>query len=278
MASDLSSYKVTAGATSSDTTQNNMIQAIQNALNAIGDTTQMAFAAGLILDGTQIKQNGAIAGQGLVWNGSNFVPSGASGTNSTTVAGLGTGVAGKIGRIQIGNDQFADVVDLIYNSAAAKWISASTFWPIVMGTAGFSTASATYVPLTGALIGPPLSIRSYKSFYDAGLRPQLFCAGTLRASAATLASLELLIVDALDGDTAAGTTVGTVDPILTLSANTITYKSSGWQNPTGLASPASKTSALVLPFAKVVSASTFFLGEQITNGPSGLMGGFRWVA
>lgn len=74
MTVDLSSYNVANAETSSATKQDNLITQIQTSLNSIGDTSQMAWAAGKIIDPTQIKQGGATTGQALAWNGTDYAP------------------------------------------------------------------------------------------------------------------------------------------------------------------------------------------------------------
>jgi hypothetical protein len=74
MALDLSSYKVAFQEGSSSTKFDNLVQAAQDSFNAIGDTSKMSWAAGLIFDPAQIKQNAAANNQALLWNGSAWVP------------------------------------------------------------------------------------------------------------------------------------------------------------------------------------------------------------
>lgn len=87
MSADYSSYKVSSGEVGSSSKFDNLVQAVQDSMNAVGDTSKMAWAAGAIIDpATQIKQNGATNGQALAWNGSGWVP--------TTVGGGGGGGGG----------------------------------------------------------------------------------------------------------------------------------------------------------------------------------------
>jgi hypothetical protein len=65
---DFSSYLVTDGETSSGNKFDNLVNAAQAALNAIGDLSRMAFASGLIFDPAQLMQKGAVNGQTLHWS------------------------------------------------------------------------------------------------------------------------------------------------------------------------------------------------------------------
>lgn len=90
MASDLSSYKVGSGEVASSSKFDNLVQAVQDALNAVGDQTKMAWAAGKIIDPVQIQQKGATSGQALVWNGTDWAPAtvggGGGGTSNVRLA------------------------------------------------------------------------------------------------------------------------------------------------------------------------------------------------
>jgi hypothetical protein len=74
MALDLSSYKVAFEELSDDAKFDNLVQAIQDSFNAIGDTSKMSWKSGLIFDPAQIKQNAATSDQALLWNGSVWAP------------------------------------------------------------------------------------------------------------------------------------------------------------------------------------------------------------
>jgi len=79
MSLDLSAYKVGANELSSSTKFDNLVQAVQDALNNLGNATYGAFASGLIFDPAKLKQNAATNGQALAWNGTAWTP--------TTIAG-----------------------------------------------------------------------------------------------------------------------------------------------------------------------------------------------
>lgn len=74
MAVDYTAYKVAANEALSSTKFNNLVQALQDSENNIGDLTKMGFQAGKIFDLTMLKQGGATSGQALQWNGSQWVP------------------------------------------------------------------------------------------------------------------------------------------------------------------------------------------------------------
>lgn len=74
MSVSLAAYKVATNETSSSSKFDNLVQAVEDSLNAIGDTTKMAWKSGLIFDPSQIKQNAAASGQALAWNGSIWAP------------------------------------------------------------------------------------------------------------------------------------------------------------------------------------------------------------
>jgi hypothetical protein len=78
MPASYSSYKVADQEISSASKFDNLVQAVEDALNNVGDTTRMDWAPGDIFDADKIKQGGAATGQALVWNGTNWAPGGAS--------------------------------------------------------------------------------------------------------------------------------------------------------------------------------------------------------
>lgn len=80
MPADLSGSLLSTGEGSSTSKQNTLIQAIQDALNNIGDTSKMAFAAGAIFTLSQIKQSGATSGQVPMWSGTQWAPDDAPGS------------------------------------------------------------------------------------------------------------------------------------------------------------------------------------------------------
>lgn len=145
MACDLSSYRVAAGETSSATKQNNLIQAIQDALNAIGDTTKMAWGSGAIIDPNQIKQSGATSGQALEWNGSAWAPATVSGGGGTTIP------AGMIAPYAVTS---APSGWLLCDGAAVSRTTYSTLFAAISTTYGTGDGSTTFnVPdLRGRMI------------------------------------------------------------------------------------------------------------------------------
>jgi len=193
-------------------------------------------------------------------------------TVATTVAGLGAGAGGKVGRLRIGSSPY-EFVDLVYDSTYSKWVSA----PVrqLVTAASINTASATYV---GSASENPLWLPNYKALYDAGLRPQLRWFGTIRNNGGSLGTGGLRIYDAADGDTADGTNVGTADCVTTTSVSN-TLKDSGWIDPSGLSSPASKADAKVVAVIKA-AANTTSAGDGFGSGDggAGIVAMFRWVA
>ncbi len=79
MSANLQSYKVAFQEGLSSTKESNMVQAIEDALNAIGDLSKMAWAPGKILALSQLQQSGAGTGQVAAWNGSQWAPATVSG-------------------------------------------------------------------------------------------------------------------------------------------------------------------------------------------------------
>lgn len=81
MAANLQSYKVAFQEDPASSTKfNNLVQAIEDALNALGDSTKTAFAQGQILAPSQLKQEGASQGQAVIWNGTQWAPANPGGT------------------------------------------------------------------------------------------------------------------------------------------------------------------------------------------------------
>ena len=74
MSADLSIYKVSKNETTSSTKFDSLVDALQDALNSVGDTSKTAFAGGLIFDPAKIMQNGANSGDVLTWNGTQYAP------------------------------------------------------------------------------------------------------------------------------------------------------------------------------------------------------------
>ena len=74
MPADLSPYKVVKGEQPSSTKFDNFVQASQDDINALGDTTKSGFAGFPWLDPTSLKTAGAVGTNVLSWNGSAWVP------------------------------------------------------------------------------------------------------------------------------------------------------------------------------------------------------------
>jgi hypothetical protein len=103
LAANLSAYKLAASELSSSTKFDNLVQALQDALNGIGDTTKMAFAAGAIFDPTKLKQAGATSGQVLIWGGTAWAPAAAPSSAYTLIADSTLGADGTFSFTSIPN-------------------------------------------------------------------------------------------------------------------------------------------------------------------------------
>jgi hypothetical protein len=88
----LATYKVALQESSSSSKQSNMIQALEDAFNLLGDPAHGAWAAGQILTPSQIGQGGATTGQAMIWNGSSWAP----GAYDPTRLAAGGAVAGQV--------------------------------------------------------------------------------------------------------------------------------------------------------------------------------------
>jgi hypothetical protein len=89
VAADLSGYKVSNGETSSSSKFDSLVQTIEDALNALGDTSKTAWGAGQILALSQLSQSGAVSGHIPVWNGSAWA---ATNPNLSSLAQSGASV------------------------------------------------------------------------------------------------------------------------------------------------------------------------------------------
>jgi hypothetical protein len=82
VAINLQAFKVALGELLSSSKEDNFVQAVENALNNIGDTSQMGWATGQIVHLDQLKQSGAAVGQVPAWNGSVYSPATPATTSS----------------------------------------------------------------------------------------------------------------------------------------------------------------------------------------------------
>lgn len=110
MSLNLSTFKLAANELSSTTKFDSFVQAVQDALNHMGDTAYGAFAAGLIFDPAKIKQSGATSGQVLQWSGTAYAPVTPAGSvytliSDSTLGGDGvfsfTSIAGTFKHLQL---------------------------------------------------------------------------------------------------------------------------------------------------------------------------------
>ena len=126
MSSNLQAYKFGASETSSSTKFNNLVQAAEDAFNAIGDTSKMAFAAGLIFDPAKIMQSAAATDNALIWNGSAWAP--ASVVRPTIVDAKGdilaATAADTIARLAVGTNGHVLTADSA-QSTGVKWAAVS---------------------------------------------------------------------------------------------------------------------------------------------------------
>lgn len=103
MAIDLSSYKVATNEGSSATKFDALVQALEDALNNLGNATYGAFAAGAIFDPTKIKQSGAASGQVLMWSGSAWAPATPPASVYTLIQDSSLGADGTVSLTPIAN-------------------------------------------------------------------------------------------------------------------------------------------------------------------------------
>lgn len=133
MTVDLSSYQVLNGETSSASKFNNLVTAVQASLNAIGDVTKMGWLAGKIFDPNQIKQDAAVTGAHLEWDGTDWRAKGAKYrkttekdvVNTTTETDLLNGEI-TIGAGVMGTDRMARLTilgDYLNNSGGTKTLT-----------------------------------------------------------------------------------------------------------------------------------------------------------
>jgi hypothetical protein len=145
----------------------NNYAAIQAAVNALD---QSNWAVGKIFDPAKLMQNGALAGQALVWNtgtsqwqpGTISAPPIAA-TVATTVAGLGTTFAGALGLLRLGASPF-EFIALTYDATYGHWVSPVFDLGLVCSNA--SSNSSSDVQIGRAALLP------YGAFVTAGLTLQ----------------------------------------------------------------------------------------------------------
>lgn len=188
-------------------------------------------------------------------------------TEATTVAGLGAGSDGKIGRIRAGSTPF-DFVEVVYDSTYAKWVS-DEFQVMNLPSSSAVTSSADnnnwsiIQNSTSEAFRQPAVI-PHKPFTDAGLTLQVRLMGYIVSDVGTL-TIKVHGVPHNDADTAAGTDTS-VTLYNAVSFTTGKWIDSGWTN----LSPGTPKTMLVvnLGFAQSTNANT--------SGYLTLMG--RWVA
>lgn len=105
---------------------------------------------------------------------------------ATTVAGLGTGKAGKTGKLRLGATPF-DFLEISYDDTFNKWVSAP--FSIIAGEPGASNVFGG----TGQYIADYGFIRT-KKFTDAGLRLQIRIVGRSYGSASAGFTTQVIVV------------------------------------------------------------------------------------
>lgn len=89
MPASFSTRKVAKGDGNASAKFNNLVQDVQNALNALGDTTKTAFTTATYIDPAKIQQTGAASGDWLAWSGTawdNATPAATTATVLSDVA------------------------------------------------------------------------------------------------------------------------------------------------------------------------------------------------
>lgn len=86
MALDLSPYLLATNELTTTPKQDNMLQAIEDALNHLGSASFGGFTSGAIFDPAKFKQNGATSGQVLMWSGTAWTPTSPSNSTFAVIA------------------------------------------------------------------------------------------------------------------------------------------------------------------------------------------------
>jgi len=182
---------------------------------------------------------------------------------AVTVAGLGTGFAGKHGLIRVGSTPFSFVA-LVYDSTLAKWVSEPVLWLVPVEVAGGAVTDTLWVTGSNEHVPTSMQIRDYKALYDAGLRLQAFCQGR-GSSVAGAWNYKLRASDFDDGDTALATIATSAAIVSGSAANE--YRG-GWVD--FVATP-TQAHVQLDPLYTIPAAGN--MGET----SRGIVFGYRWV-
>jgi hypothetical protein len=183
-------------------------------------------------------------------------------TTAESISDAGEAAHGRTVAIRAGSSPY-EFIQMTYDGTYGKWVS-SQIWSIVEETSGnWTDASWTLAP---AFV--PIFIPNFKALYDAGLRPQVFVSSKLRiSSGAGTAEVRGRFYEVSDGDTAENAIASTSS--VSNTTGTLTYKMSGWTDPT-FASPPADTHCYLRAERQVSGGAT--------ANRSDLTLALRWVA
>lgn len=141
-----------------------IIQALAN-----GGIDNNNFAAGKIFDPSKIMQNGATAGQGLVWNGSNWAP-GASGPGApvTSLPGSPTDGQQVIFTDSLAAPTFAWLLQWYAAQSQWRFLGGSPYYTLTGGAGGLT--STTYAAFGSSPTFTPGRAGTYLLKYGAWLQ------------------------------------------------------------------------------------------------------------
>jgi hypothetical protein len=157
-------------------------------------------------------------------------------TVATTIAGLGTGTAGRVGFLRLGTSPY-DFLSLVYDATYAKWVS--QVFPIsgttqnglagqVVARFGAAGWEQTGLAATTEPIIMPAAYLPHKAYTDSGLTLQQRLVGSFSASAGTMT-----ITSHNYPQDAADTTLGADTAVIFANAvaqTADTVRDYGWQN------------------------------------------------
>jgi hypothetical protein len=137
---------------------------------------------------------------------------------ATTVAGLGTGMKdGEVGYLRLGTGSL-DSVQVQWDDTRGKWVTAPQ--PITSVTAGFSTTSTVYAPvsITSSVRHPVLDL---KELYDAGMRPEVNLQAYLHTSSGAATAFAQVGIGQIADGGVASTAVATGGEVSTNSTTSV---------------------------------------------------------
>ncbi|HXJ65861.1 MAG TPA: hypothetical protein VNN79_19050 [Actinomycetota bacterium] len=205
---DLSAYLVSNGETPPNPTKfNNLVNAIQDSLNNVGNPAKTTWSPGQILGPSQLSQGGAATRQGLIWNGSSWVPAGIGALavrtvtstvdvqNTTTETDLLTGTTGSgyltipaNSLVALGGIRLVIGGDYLNNTGSNRTIRLK----VRVGTAVALPAFTTWTPLWDSDVSDVISSNANRRAWELELDLQALnstasqnCGGLFEMSATT---------------------------------------------------------------------------------------------